>query len=144
MWEDLPTAATQIAAGLVPIITASGRLRPTSKGRLFPEGDLAAYDPNRAAAPGDARLVVWVNAPAPEITAGSIAFARCDRIDLMDIPQEKQRRSACRMAVLPAGAVRIRVKHRGFLPYEDTLTLAPGKAYRLEVNLKPIETQLPR
>jgi hypothetical protein len=143
-WEDLPTAATRTSEGVLPILLASGLLRPTSQGVMYPEGDLSAYDPNRSAAPGTARLVIWVNAPAPAITSTpSLDFARCDRIDVMNIPKEKLRNEACRVAVVPAGEVRLRVAHRGFLPYEESLDLAAGKAYRLEVDLKPVE-RLPR
>jgi TolB-like protein len=144
VWEDLPTAASRISEGVMPILLASGLLRPTSKGVLYPEGNLSAYDPNRSAAPGTARLVIWVNAPAPAITSTpSLDFARCDRIDVMNILNEKQRTHACRMAVVPGGAVHLRVAHRGYLPYEESLDLAAGKAYRLEIELKPVE-RLPR
>ena len=144
VWEDLPTAASRISEGVLPILLASGLLRPTSKGVLYPEGDLSAYDPNHSAAPGSARLVIWVNAPAPAITSTPpLDFARCDRIDVMNIPNEKQRTHACRVAVVPAGAVHLRVAHRGYLPYEESLELAAGRAYRLEVELKPVE-RLPR
>ena len=144
IWEDLPTAATRIVAGILPIVTASGLARPTSKGVLFPEGELASYDPNRTAKPGTARLVLWTDAPAPAITATpSVEFVRCDRIDLMNTSKEKQRNNACRVAVLPSGSVHLRVADRGFLPYEETLNLAAGKAYRLEINLQPVE-QLPK
>jgi TolB-like protein len=145
IWDDLPTAVSKIAEQLIPIITASGSLRPTSKGYLYPEGGLVAYDPNRTAAAGSSRLVVWINAPAPVVSAdGSATFARCDRIDLMNIPRDYQRNHACRMAILPAGSVHLRITHRGYLPFEDVLSLAPEKAYRYEVNLQPIETQIPR
>ncbi len=89
------------------------------KGCSFPKAISAAYDPNRAAPRDYARLVVWVNAPAPQITAepASATFARCDRIDIMAIPAEKQRTSACQMAMLPAGAITVRINHRGYLPY---------------------------
>jgi TolB-like protein len=144
VWEDLPTAASRISEGVMPILLASGLLRPTSKAVLYPEGELAAYDPNRSAAPGTARLVIWVNAPAPAITsAPSLEFLRCDRIDFMNTPAEKQRTHACRVAVVPAGPVHLRVAHRGYLPYDENLELAAGKAYRLEVELRPVE-RLPR
>ena len=144
VWEDLPTAASRISEGVLPILLASGLLRPTSKGVLYPEGDLSAYDPNRSAAPATARLVIWVNAPAPAITSTpALDFVRCDRIDVMYIPNEKQRTHACRVAVAPGGAVHLRVAHRGYLPYEESLNLAAGKAYRLEIDLKPVE-RLPR
>ncbi|HEY3294270.1 MAG TPA: hypothetical protein VGL38_02420 [bacterium] len=138
LWEDLPTAAARIAEQLVPILTAGGNLHPASTAILFPEGDLSAYNPTGSTS-NMARLVVWVNAPAPQITAGSVTFARCDRIDLTGASTEKQRANACRMAVLPAGPVEIRIAHRGYLPYVQTLTLAPGKAYRLEAHLQPVE-----
>lgn len=144
LWDDLPTAASRIVSGILPIITASGTLRPTSKGVLFPEGDLSAYDPNGTTIPGTARLVILVNAPAPAINTTPLAeFKRCDRIDLMNIPKEQQLKEACRFAVVPTGQIKLRVAQRGFLPYEDVLDLAAGKAYRLEVNLKPVE-QLPK
>lgn len=144
LWEDLPTAATRIVEGVLPILTASGLARPTSKGVLFPEGELASYDPNGTAVSGTARLVIWINAPAPAITALPTAdFARCERIDLMNVPKEKQQKNACRVAVLSAGSVKLRIAHRGYLPYEETLNLAEGKAYRLEVKLQTVE-QLPR
>jgi TolB-like protein len=143
-WEDIPTAATRISEGVLPILLASGLLRPSSKGMLYPEGELSSYDPNRTGTAGTARLAIWVNAPAPAITSmPTVEFSRCDRIDLMNIPKEKQRTSACRVAVVPSGSVHLRVAHRGYLPYEETLDLAAGKAYRLEIDLKPVE-RLPR
>ncbi|RPH96307.1 hypothetical protein EHM69_01795 [candidate division KSB1 bacterium] len=144
IWDDLPTAAIQVANQIVPIVTASGRLRPTSKGVLFPEGDLSAYDPVRTSPESSARLVVWVNAPAPIIsTSTSDSFKRCDRIDVMNIPAEKMRTQSCKVAVIKAGKIDLRIEHRGYLPYVETLDLAAGKAYRLEVDLKKVET-LPR
>ncbi|MBI5059229.1 hypothetical protein HZB60_05530 [candidate division KSB1 bacterium] len=142
LWEDLPSAATRVAAGIVPIVTASGRVKPSSKGMLFPEGDLADYDVGGRTPAASARLVVWTNAPAPVITAGDIRFARCDRIDLSRIPPAQQRTKSCRVAVLRAGDVALSVVHRGFLPYRETLTLAPGKAYRLEVILQEVELRV--
>lgn len=143
-WEDLPAAASRVAEAIIPIVIASGTLRPTSKAVLFPEGELSAYDPNRTAQTGVARLIVWVNAPAPAITAAPNSdFKRCDQIDLMNIPPERLKGNACRVAVLPAGQVVLRIAHRGYLPYEETLDLAAGKAYRLEVNLEAIQ-QMPR
>ena len=144
VWEDLPTAASRISEGVMPILLASGLLRPTSKAVLYAEGELSAYDPNRSAASGTARLVIWVNAPAPAITSTPASeFLRCDRIDLMNIPAEKQRTHACRVAVVPGGPIHLRIAHRGYLPYAENLELAAGKAYRLEVELKPVE-RLPR
>lgn len=140
LWQDLPTVADKLAAAIVPIVTASGRVRPTSKGVLYPEGDLAAYDPTGTAAPDKARLVVWINAPAPvfELTP-SAQFQRCERVDLMDAPIEKQRAMSCRSALVPGGPFTLKVTHRGYLPYVEELNLAAGKAYRLEINLKPVD-----
>ncbi|MFZ5432331.1 MAG: hypothetical protein ACOZB3_01015 [Calditrichota bacterium] len=144
LWDDLPTAANRISAQIIPILTASGRLRPTSKGVLFPEGDISAYDPAGDTPPNVARLVIWVNTPAPEVESTPVAsFERCERIDRMNIPPESQRTKACKYALLTPGKVELRVTQRGFLPYVETLNLAAGKVYRLEVNLKPVE-QMPR
>ncbi|MDD5088505.1 MAG: hypothetical protein PHI18_06880 [bacterium] len=142
--EDIPSAAEAISSQIVPILTAAGSLRPTSKGVLFPEGEIAAYDPAGDTPPDKARLVVWVNTPAPAITADpSVAFARCERIDRMNIPAEQQRSQACQYALIPPGEVNLRIAQRGFLPYVDHIQLAPGKVYRLQVNLIPVE-QMPR
>jgi hypothetical protein len=142
LWEDLPSAATRVASGVVPIVTASGRVRPTSKAILYPEGDLSDYDVTGHTPATSARLVVWTNAPAPVITAGGVTFARCERIDLSHIAPEQQRTQSCKVAVLPAGEIELTVAHRGFLPYRDKLTLSPGKAYRLEVTLTEVEVRL--
>lgn len=142
--EDIPSAAEAISSQIVPILTAAGRLRPTSTGVLFPEGDVAAYDPAGDTPLDKARLVVWVNTPAPEITSDpSIPFERCERIDRMNIPAEQQRSQACQYALVPPGEVNLRIAQRGFLPYVDRVQLAPGKVYRLQVNLIPVE-QMPR
>jgi len=144
IWEDLPSAASMISAGILPIVTASGRIRPTSKAVLFPEGDISAYDPNGEHPEGMARLVVWVNTPAPKIESSPAAtFARCSRIDRMNIPSEQQVSSTCQFALVRAGRITLSVTNRGFLPYEEDLTLEAGKAYRLQVDLKPVE-QMPR
>jgi hypothetical protein len=140
LWDDLPSAATQLAEKIIPIVTASGRMRPVSKGMLFPEGDLAAYDQTGKIPKDQTRLVVWVNAPAPEfVSTPAVTFTRCERVDLMDAPAEKQKSETCRVTALPGGRFTLKVLHRGFLPYEEELNLAPGKAYRLEINLKPVE-----
>jgi len=143
IWDDLPTAADRIARQIIDIITATGHIRPVSKGLLIPEGDLEAFDLAGVTAEGKTRLTVWADAPAPQITiAGQdIPFGRCERLDLMSVPPEKQRGMACKVAVLDAGSLDVRVTHRGYLPYRETLNLAPGKAYRLEVHLQVIETE---
>lgn len=143
IWDDLPTAAAAIARDVLPIITASGRLRPTSLGVLYPEGDISAYDPTGRMAPDQARLVIWINAPAPEVTTTPLdEVIRCDRVDLMNMPPEKQRSQACKAFVLPGGSVAVSITHRGFLPYKDTFQLNPGKAYRLDVDMKRIESNM--
>jgi TolB-like protein len=140
LWDDLPTAATQLADLIAPIIVANSHIRPVSKGVLYPEGELAAFDPTGQIPPDQARLDVWVNAPAPEIRSKPGAnFVRCERVDLMNTPIEKQRSECCKVAAVPAGPITIRVIHRGYLPFEQTLDLSSGKAYRLEVDLKPID-----
>jgi len=142
--EDMPSAADAVSAQIVPILTAAGSLRPTSKGILFPEGEVAAYDPAGDSPPDKARLVVWVNTPAPAITSDPpVTFSRCERIDRMNIPNEQQRSQACQYALLPPGEINLRIAQRGFLPYVDRVQLAPGKVYRLQVNLIPVE-QMPR
>ncbi|MBU0508461.1 hypothetical protein KKH27_06470 [bacterium] len=144
LWNDLPSAAMQISDQLVAILTAAGKLRPTSKGVLFPEGDVAAYDPAGDTPPNVARLVVWVDTPAPEITADPpVEFLRCERIDRMDIPAEQQKSQSCQYALLPGGGVNLRISQRGYLPYTDVVSLVPGKAYRLQVHMIPVE-QMPR
>lgn len=143
IWDDLPTAAEMTAREVVPIVTASGRLRPASKSVLFPEGDIAAYDPTGRMSPDQARLVLWINAPAPEIITDPPSEAlRCDRVDLMNIPAEKQRSHTCKALIMKGGHVTLRINHRGYLPFVDTFQLSPGKAYRLEVELKRIETEM--
>jgi len=138
LWDDLPSAASRIAEKLLPILTAAGNLHPVSTAVLFPEGDLAACDPG-SGNQNLARVVVWVNAPAPDISSGIATFNRCDRIDLTGVPEEKQRKEACRVALLPPGPATITVTHRGFLSFAQSFTFAPGKAYRLEVTLQPVE-----
>ncbi len=142
LWEDLPSAANKIAQKILPLITASGRLRPVSAANLYPEGELSDYSARPAPAGDVARLVIWTNAPAPEITVSSgEKFVRCERIDLVNTPPEKQRSHSCRSALLSAGTVTISVAHRGYVPYRDTLTLAAGKAYRLEVRLEEVKVE---
>ena len=140
LWEDLPTAADRISEQVFTILTAGGRVRQVSRGVLFPEGDLDIYDPRMGTDVNVARVIVWVNAPAPALeSAPAGKFWRCERIDLMDVPADFQKSHSCRVATLPAGPVEITITHRGYLPYRETLTLAGGKAYRLEVELKEIE-----
>jgi hypothetical protein len=140
LWDDLPTAASQLAIAIVPIVTASGRMRPVSKGILYPEGDLSAYDQTGKLPKDQSRLVIWVNAPVPEfISTPPVTFTRCERVDLMDAPMVKQQSETCKFAVLSGGRLSLKVIHRGYLPYAEELNLAPGKAYRLEINLKPVD-----
>jgi hypothetical protein len=144
LWEDMPTAAEQVSQGVLRILTQSGIIRPVSKGYLFPEGDLTAFDPNGTHAANAARVVVWVNTPSPKITASPTAvFARCSRIDRMNMPAEEQTARSCYSADVTTGTVHLNIQQRGYLPFEDDLNVAPGKAYRLMVNLQPIE-RLPR
>lgn len=146
LWDDLPTLADRISAQIVDKILAEGNIRPVSKGVLLPEGDLADFDLAGTTPANMARLTVWVDAPAPKISAnnGAIQFDRCQRIDLMNVSPDKMKNEACRYAVLPAGQVEVSIDHRGYLPYREVLNLAEGKAYRLEVKMKVIETQLYR
>jgi hypothetical protein len=138
-WEDLPSAADQVTEQILPILLASGRMRPTSRGVLYPEGDVGSYAPQRPSDDSTARLIVWVNSPAPEISASPVAeFRRCERIDLVGVPGEYQKDHACRVAELRPGTVDVTITNRGFLPYRETLTLSAGKAYRLEVELQPV------
>jgi hypothetical protein len=138
LWDNLPTAAGRISEELIAILTSAGNLHSVSTAILYPEGDLSAYDPG-GTIQGMARLVIWVNAPSPEIKAGSAQVSRCERIDLTGASTEKQRTHACRVAVLPAGSNSITISHRGFLPFTQSFTFAAGKAYRLEVTLQPVE-----
>lgn len=141
--EDIPTAATRMAEQVIPIVIASGHIRATSKGVLYPEGDVADFDPTGKLSKEMCRVAVWVNAPAPEIISTPKAeFTRCERVDLLNIPAEKQRKSTCRVANLPAGKVSLKVIHRGFLPYAEDLNLTPGKAYRLEVKLEEVKVEI--
>jgi hypothetical protein len=143
LWEDLPSAATKVAEQVIPIVTASGHIRAVSKGILYPEGDVADFDPTGRLSSTMCRLAVWTNGPAPTIeTTPATEFTRCDRVDLLNISAEKQRTSTCKAATLPAGKVEIKIIHRGFLPYSDVLTLTPGKAYRLEVKLEEVKVQI--
>ena len=146
LWDDLPTVADRISAQIIDIVIVGGTIRPVSKAVLYPEGDLADFDLAGKTPANMARLVVWTNAPAPDIRIGDsdLQFQRCERIDLMDATPEKLKEQSCKVAILPSGSVELRIDHRGFLPYRDTLNLSAGKAYRLEVNLKVIETQLYR
>ena len=143
LWEDLPTAAERISEQILPLILEGARIRAVSRAILYPEGDVDIYDPRAGIDPSKARLIVWVNAPAPAIESSpAVSFARCERIDLMDVAADYQKTHACRVATMPAGRVELTVSHRGYLPYRETLTLAAGKAYRLEVDLKEIEVQV--
>ena len=146
LWEDLPTLADRISAQIIAKIIAEGNIRPVSKGVLLPEGDLADFDLAGVTPANKARLTVWVDAPAPKVSAndGTIQFERCKRIDLMNASPEKMRGQSCKFAVLPSGKVEVQINHRGYLPYRETLNLAEGKAYRLEVKMKVVETQLYR
>jgi TolB-like protein len=143
LWEDLPTVADRISVLIIDKIIASGHIRPVSRGFLHPEGDLADFDLAGTTPADMARLVVWTDAPAPQISIAGreIEFSRCARIDLMDSSPEKMRNQSCKVAVLPSGPIEVRVTHRGFLPYRDTLNLAAGKAYRLEIKMKIVENQ---
>ena len=143
LWEDLPTAADRISEQILPLILEGARIRAVSRAILYPEGDLDIYDPRAGIDPSKARLIVWVNAPAPKIeTTPLTEFERCERVDLMDVSADYQKTHTCRVAVLAAGKLDATVSHRGYLPYKETLTLAAGKAYRLEVDLKEIEVQV--
>jgi hypothetical protein len=146
LWDDLPTIADRISALIVEKVIAGGTIRPVSKGILYPEGDLADFDLAGKTPDKMARLVVWTNAPAPSVRVGDskIEFKRCERIDLMDASAEKVKDQACKVALIPSGKIHIRVDNRGYLPYGDILDLSAGKAYRLEVDLKVVETQLYR
>jgi hypothetical protein len=146
LWDDLPTVADIISAQIIEKVIAGGTIRPVSKGILYPEGDLADFDLAGKTPENMARLVVWTSGPAPSIRVGDsdLEFKRCERIDLMDASPEKMKEQSCKVAIVPSGAVELRINHRGYLPYRDTLNLSAGKAYRLEVNLKVIETQLYR
>jgi len=142
-WEDLPTAASQVGEQIRAILVANASVRPVSQAILYPEGDLAAFGLTGDTYAGKSRLVVWVNAPAADVEAAGVTFQRCDRIDLVE-PPEHYRDGACKLAMLSAGQVTVKVNHRGFLPCEESLTLARGKAYRLEVRLQPIELPIGR
>ncbi|MBU1636213.1 CsgG/HfaB family protein [bacterium] len=146
LWDDLPTLADRISAQIIEKILAEGNIRPVSKGILMPEGDLADFDLAGTTPANRARLTVWVDAPAPHVIAdnGAIQFERCQRIDLMNVSPDKMKHEACRYAILPSGQVEVSITHRGYLPYREVLSLAEGKAYRLEVKMKVIETQLYR
>ncbi len=146
LWDNLPTLADRISNQIIDKILAEGNIRPVSKGVLLPEGDLADFDLAGVTPANKARLTVWVDAPAPKVSAsnGAIVFERCRRVDLMNASPHKMKDQTCRVAVLPSGKIELSITHRGYLPYREILSLAEGKAYRLEVKMKVVETQLYR
>lgn len=133
-WEDLSAVADDLANQLLSFITGSSTIRSESVSRLVIEGDRVAlgYDPST-----QPHLVIEVNSPAPRITLGDGAkMKRCSVRD-RSLAEGTQNTQICYAADVTSGELPITIDQRGYYGHQETVSLSPGKVYRLIVELQP-------
>ncbi|MBK6767003.1 MAG: hypothetical protein IPG71_12095 [bacterium] len=137
-WEDLSAVADDLAQQLLSFISGSSTIRSESASRLILEGDRVAlgYDPGN-----QPHLVVEVNSPAPKITLGDgTQLKRCSVRD-RSLAEGTQNTQICYAGEVSAGELTVQIDQRGYYGHSETLSLSPGKVYRLVVELNKMSFQ---
>lgn len=137
-WEDLSEVSQSLAGQLLSMVTGSATPRRESVSRLVLEGERAALG---FPASSNARLVVEVNSPSPKVSVSSgVPFKRCSVLD-RSLSDGSAASQICFVADVPAGEQLVSIAQRGYYGHEESLSLSPGKVYRLVVELQPMSFQ---
>ncbi len=137
-WEDLSEVSRSLADQLLLMAAGSATPRRESVSRLVLEGERDALG---FAASSNARLVVEVNSPSPKVRISSgAAFKRCSVLD-RSLADGSAASQICFVADVPPGEQSVSIAQRGFYGHEESLSLSPGKVYRLVVELQPMSFQ---
>ncbi|MCB1059559.1 MAG: hypothetical protein KDB65_04965 [Calditrichaeota bacterium] len=137
-WEDLSYVARDLADQLLGLISSSSSTTAESISRLIIEGNRLdlGYGPS-----SDARLIVEVNSPAPKVSLSSGATLRRCSIRDRSNSERTDGGPICYSGDVPSGEQTIQIEQRGYYGHKDDLSLAPGKVYRLIVELQPMNFQ---
>lgn len=137
-WEDLSYVAESLADQLLSFLSGSSTIRRESQSRLVIEGDRVAlgYDPIDRP-----HLIIEVNSPAPKITlSDGTKMKRCSVRD-RSLAEGTQNTQICYSAEVSPGDLAVQIDQRGYYGHSETLSLAPGKVYRLVVDLNKMSFQ---